>query len=106
MLLPHKVNDFAQLLCASGETRNLQGDDAVALLSRGKHQALLFLDFAVSVFVFQEYLFRSCRFQFAHLAVDILFALIGGATRIAVNHTFIPFSAPRAFCVPLERIFY
>ena len=43
MLLPDDVNDFAQLLCASGQSADLQGDDGVPRFSHiQEHMEFLF----------------------------------------------------------------
>lgn len=79
VLFADGFNDFTELLCASGKTRNLQRDDSITRLCLFQKQGQLFLDCRVAVFIFQIYSFRTCLFEFAYLPLYILSALVGGA---------------------------
>ena len=52
MLLPNGVNDFAQLLCASGKTGDFQHDDGITRLCLGEHLGLLALDLGITTVKF------------------------------------------------------
>ena len=78
-LLTDCVYNLTQLFGRTGKARNLQRDNRIACLRLFQKQGQLFLDCRVPVFVFQIYSFRTCLFQFAHLPLYILPALVGGA---------------------------
>lgn len=68
VLLPHKVDDFTELLCASGKAGHFQHNDAVARLGFRKHCLLLALDLGIAMLILHKNLLGSRSFQFAGLA--------------------------------------
>ena len=91
VLLPHNLNDFTELLCASGKAGHFQHNDGVARLGFRKHRLLLALDLGIAVFILHENLLGSRLFQFPHLAVDVLSGFVGGTATVSVIHDYLSF---------------
>ena len=84
MLGAYYLYQFAQLLCASGKAADFQRDNGVALLGDIQKHLELLLCLCVAVFVFKDDFISASGFEFLYLSVDVLIALVCGATCISV----------------------
>ena len=78
------VDNLTQLLCASAQSADLQGDDGVALSRRIQEHMEILFHLRVAVLVFKNHFLRARRFQFADLPVDVLLVFASRAARIAI----------------------
>ena len=87
VLALHQFDDLTELLGASAQAADLGADERIALLGSSQQKVEVLLDSAVAVLAFGDDFLRACRFELAHLSVEVLpLFFCEGAACISVNH--------------------